>query len=455
VCNTCGRVYDDDASVCGADGTVLVDAQDGADYARTRPRRAVRRDEFDTIREHTPPAGMPALDPSAGTSDDLDTIPYGEIKADDLRGKLPAGVARKQRRGMKTLPFGRQANASRREPAPPDPCNVSAPTKPFPRPITPDPEALPAHGGRKWERALTPPPTHERLLGGRYALKRKLGEGGFGIVFEAEDERLGKRVAVKMLAPRLADQPAALERFRREALAAGRIGHEGIVNVTDFDQDPDGTYFVAMEFLSGVDLAHAIDRDGPFPPVRALSIAIQAAHALAAAHNKGILHRDLKPGNIFLTHTEFRRDNVKIIDFGMSKLTMHGLDDVSLTRPGQIIGTPFYMAPEQAAEGVIDGRADVYALGGILYEMLTGRPPFTGSGYLEIVYKHLKEEIEPPSLLYPGEPLPTEIDALTLRALAKRPDDRFQSMLEFADAMLYLLSTLDQMAAYHLRPRRR
>lgn len=309
-------------------------------------------------------------------------------------------------------------------------------------------------GGRRWARALTPPPAHERVLGGRYALKRKLGEGGFGIVFEAEDERLGKRVAIKMLAPRLANQAAALERFRREAMAAGRIGHEGIVNVTDLDQDPDGTYFVAMEYLSGTDLASAIGRDGPFSPVRALVIAIQAARALAAAHGKGILHRDLKPGNIFLIRTDFRDDYVKIIDFGMSKLTIHTLDSATLTGPGQIIGTPYYMAPEQALDEVVDGRADVYALGGILYEMLTGGPPFAGSTYLEIVYKHLKEEPEPPSRGGSRLNIPTALDHLVLRTLAKRPADRYQSMDVLADAMLDLLATIDNLAAANLRPRR-
>lgn len=292
------------------------------------------------------------------------------------------------------------------------------------------------------------------MLGGRYALKRKLGEGGFGIVFEAEDERLGKRVAIKMLAPRLASQPAALERFRREAIAAGSIGHEGIVDVTDLDQDPDGTYFVAMEFLSGTDLAEAIDREGPFSPVRALGIAIQAARAIAAAHATGILHRDLKPGNIFLTRTDFRHDNVKIIDFGMSKLTTHTTESASLTTPGQIIGTPYYMAPEQAIEEGVDGRTDVYALGGILYEMLTGVPPFTGSTYLEIVYKHLKQPPEPPSRVCPEQRIPPAVDTLVLRALAKRKSSRYESMAKFADAALDLLWSLDHLAASNLLPRR-
>ncbi len=417
---------------------------------------------------------MPSVDKPRRKRDGLATLPYGSAVDTNANAEPPRG---KSRRGMKTLPFGRRQAASSLGPTYPGEADESAPTRPFPRhtpsgataPTPPaktsaaatpgneprlPPADSPVAAHRKWARALTPPPAHERVLGGRYALKRKLGEGGFGIVFEAEDVRLGKRVAIKMLAPRFANQPAALERFRREAIAAGRIGHEGIVDVTDLDQDPDGTYFVAMEFLSGTDLADAIDREGPFSPVRALGIGVQAGRAIAAAHAMGILHRDLKPGNIFLTRTDFRHDNVKIIDFGMSKLTTHTTESASLTTPGQIIGTPYYMAPEQAIEEEVDGRTDVYALGGILYEMLTGTPPFTGSAYLEIVYKHLKTAPEPPSRACPEQGIPAAVDALVMRALEKRKERRYGDMAEFADAMLDLLWSIDHLAASNLRPRR-
>ena len=297
-------------------------------------------------------------------------------------------------------------------------------------------------------------PTRGRLLAERYLLEGQIGTGGFGAVFAAVDTRLQKQVAVKILSPQVARDPEALARFQQEAVAASQIGHEGIVDVTDFDTDTDGTQFIVMEYLDGTDLANVIEDEERLEPVRALSIAIQTSHALAVAHHKGILHRDLKPANIFLLNRELRDDFAKVIDFGISKVLHGQLGADKLTSTGQIIGTPYYMAPEQAAGGDIDGRADIYSLAIILYEMLTGEPPFSGRTYLEVITKHLAEPPERPTNMVPDLPEGAILDRLLLTALAKEPDERQPSMAAFGDAMLTVLARLDPVMAASLRPKR-
>jgi serine/threonine-protein kinase len=289
-------------------------------------------------------------------------------------------------------------------------------------------------------------PSTGRLLGDRYLLGRRMAVGGFGAVFEAEDVRLKKRVALKVLSPHIATNPEYLARFRLEAVAASQIGHEGIVNVTDFDRDADGTPFIAMEMLDGSDLAHLIQPHHGLPPARALSIAAQAAEALDCAHLRGILHRDLKPANLFVTPRR-GRDIVKILDFGISKVmrsrTAGGID---LTQDGLVVGTPYYMAPEQAqGRPDVDGRADVYALGVILYEMLTGVRPFGGDDYLDVAMQQMTVEPPPPSLQVPS--LPLSVDRTVLRALAREPVDRYASMAQFAAALHRELEALQRGAA--------
>lgn len=293
----------------------------------------------------------------------------------------------------------------------------------------------------------------DRVLGGRYQLSRQLGIGGFGAVYEAEDQRLQKRVAVKVLSSIICHSDDMVARFRGEAIAASKIGHEGIIDVTDFDRDPDGSWFIVMELLDGKDLADILDEEGALPIDRALSICAQTAFALDAAHSKGIIHRDLKPANIYLVDRESREDFVKVIDFGISKMMTQSVEAGGLTSQGVVLGTPSYMAPEQASgERDIDRRADVYALGIILYEVLTGEPPFTGDTYLKILAAQLKESARPLADARASLARYPKLEKLVKKALTKDREDRYRSMRAFGEAILEVLADIDPAGADAIRP---
>jgi serine/threonine protein kinase len=286
------------------------------------------------------------------------------------------------------------------------------------------------------------PPRPGRVLGGRYRLRRRMAVGGFGAVFAAEDLRLHRPVAVKVLSPHIANSREHLARFGQEAITASQIGHDGIVDVRDFDRDVDGTHFIVMELLDGHDLSQLIASEGPLPVETALAIAAQVASALDCAHRCGIVHRDLKPANVFMTSRGARGDIVKVLDFGISKVMHRRLGTGNLTESGQVVGTPYYMAPEQAqGKPDVDGRADVYALGVMLYEMLTGAPPFTGDHYVVVALQHLTLSAPAPSRARPG--LPASVDPLVMQAMAKEPAERFATMAHFHAAIVAELRRLD------------
>ncbi len=291
-------------------------------------------------------------------------------------------------------------------------------------------------------------------LGNRYQLTERLGAGGFGAVYSARDERLDKLVAVKVLAPTVAETPAALTRFRQEAIAAARVGHEGIVNVTDFDEDQaTGLHYIVMERIEGCDLAQLLDAEGRMPLVRALCIVSRVAQALAAAHARNIIHRDLKPANILITSVGAVSDFPKLLDFGISKMIRFEDTSHTLTGAGQVVGTPRYMAPEQGTANVpVDGRADIYALGTILYEMITGAVPFTGSTHYEVIHFKLSRDPLPPSVIFPELPETLDVDRLVLKALARDLDDRFATMADFEEAVRALLAKIDPAAEARVHP---
>jgi eukaryotic-like serine/threonine-protein kinase len=282
------------------------------------------------------------------------------------------------------------------------------------------------------------------ILANRYKVTRRLGTGGFGAVFDAEDTKIKKRVAVKVLTRDLVCDTAVLARFRQEAEAASQAGHENIVDITDFDRTADGHYFLVMEYLEGQDLGAAI-RSAPRPSIpRILTIMIQVCRALHAAHSKGIVHRDLKPANIFLTTRGSRADFVKVLDFGISKFMELDGQSARLTKTGQIVGTPLYMSPEQACgEEEVDHRVDIYSMGVIMYEALVGKTPFIASNYLGLIAQHAAEPPIPPSKLRPDLEIPAPVEEIVLRALAKKPTDRFSTMTEMEGALIHALATLD------------
>ncbi len=289
---------------------------------------------------------------------------------------------------------------------------------------------------------LQGPPQPDLLIGqtiGNYLVTQKLGEGGMGSVYLAEHPSIGKKVALKVLHSEFSTDQEVTARFFHEAKAVNDIGHPNIVDIVDFGILQAGAgreqlvYFI-MEYLAGMTLSQLIRAEAPLPPERALGIGLQVADALAASHKCGIVHRDLKPDNIILLQRGRERDFVKLLDFGIAKLTGGGAVGSHRTRTGIVMGTPAYMSPEQC-EGRndrVDWRTDVYALGIVLYEMLTGRVPFQGDGYGEILVQHLTRAPVPPSQI---RVLPAHVEVLVLKALEKRADLRYPTMEEFMRAM--------------------
>ncbi|MEZ4362083.1 MAG: protein kinase [Kofleriaceae bacterium] len=277
-----------------------------------------------------------------------------------------------------------------------------------------------------------------KTLDGRYLIEKKIGEGGMGVVYSARHAVIERPLAIKVLKPEALREAATITRFVQEAKAASRIGHPNIVDVTDFGTTPEGLTYSVMEYVKGITLALVIKSTGPLPVPRAAAIAQQLARALGAAHDKGIVHRDLKPENIFLIDREGRPDFVKIVDFGIAKVTpidgnAHG---PRLTKAGSVFGTPEYMAPEQAAgRSDIDGRADIYALGVILYEMITGKLPHKGDTAVRTIAMQLLDPIMPPRQRRPDLQISAECEAIVMRALAKRRDERYAAMAELQAAL--------------------
>ncbi|MFL5307825.1 MAG: serine/threonine-protein kinase [Polyangia bacterium] len=281
-------------------------------------------------------------------------------------------------------------------------------------------------------------------LAGRYEVVRRIGEGGMGAVYEARHTLIGKRVAVKVLLEKFHAKSDFVARLLQEARLAGSIGHEHIVDVTDFGTTEDGRSFVVMEFLDGESLAELERREAPLPIDRSLRIARQAASALGAAHAKGIFHRDVKPENIYLIRRA-EADFVKVVDFGISKAVKPGGDEGAesyrLTHTGLLLGTPLYMSPEQArGEEDLDHRVDIWALGVLLYECLTGEVPFRANNYLQIISQVLTHEPPSPAVLRPELGIPDAVDAVVMRAIEKDRTRRYQTMGELERDLERLLA---------------
>lgn len=278
-----------------------------------------------------------------------------------------------------------------------------------------------------------------QVIADRYRVLAPIGGGGMGLVYRAEQITLGKTVAIKVLKREYSDQPIYLERFLQEARAASQIGHENVVDIIDFGQIPGGSAFFAMEHLEGEDLDQVLDREGRLPWSRVRLIVRQVMRALEAAHRRGIVHRDMKPANCFMVRRSDGIDQVKVFDFGIAKVKDLNAEGTSgLTQTGAIFGTAKYMAPEQARGEKVDHRTDIYALGVMMFELLTGRVPFLGDNFMQVLTQHLTSPPPVPSTVAPEAGIAPEVDHLILRAMSKNPDDRFGSMAEFEAAMLAL-----------------
>jgi serine/threonine-protein kinase len=281
----------------------------------------------------------------------------------------------------------------------------------------------------------TDDPLIGKVLSERYRIVRKIGEGGMGAVYQAEHALIEKKMALKILFQDLTRRPDLIQRFLQEAKSASRIGHENVIDINDFGQSPEGLVFIAMEYLDGEDLGKALKGTGAMDWERARPILMQITKGLRAAHANGIIHRDMKPENVYLIQREGRRDFVKVLDFGIAKIVNDDTGGPALTQTGMIFGTPEYMSPEQAQGSTPDHRVDVYAVGCIMYHMLTGQVPFTADNFMGILTKHLLEPPVPPRKRRPDLDIPADVEAVCLKAMEKERDKRYPDMDAFYRAL--------------------
>ena len=261
---------------------------------------------------------------------------------------------------------------------------------------------------------------------GQYRLREKLGSGGMGEVYRAEHELLKRPCAIKLLRPDVDANAEGIARFEREVQATARLSHWNTVEIYDYGRTDEGVFYYVMELLHGLSLADLLDRHGPLPPERVVYLLRQVCSALQEAHGLGLIHRDLKPANIFAARRGEVDDVAKLLDFGLVK-AFAAQQDAKITRDGVISGSPAYMSPEQAtADGAVDPRSDIYSLGAVAYDLLTGAPPFNGRSMVEVLIAHARDPVVPPSLRNPD--VPRDLGAVVLRCLEKKPENRFQDV---------------------------
>jgi serine/threonine-protein kinase len=379
VCPQCQKRYPDNASACPDDGTRLATAPSSS---QSRPSQ--------------PPA------PRASSPD-------------DWHGKGPKG--------------NQQGNQQRRPSGPAG----SAPAGSTPAGSTPA-------GSAPAGSAPASPPNKNDLVGrtffGEYTITKKLGEGGMGAVYLARQNAIDQNVALKVLHARAAESNEIVQRFHREAKVISMLSHPNIVRVFIFGRTEDDLLYLVMEFVRGRELRARLDEAGALDELLAIKIMKQACSALAEAHDLGIIHRDLKPDNILLTEFRGEKNFVKILDFGIAKLNeTEGKPEQKLTQAGIVYGTPEYLSPEQAQALDLDQRTDIYSLGCILYELITGQVPFTHKNPVQILTKHVFEEAPKPSAVAPGPVAPT-MENIIMRAIAKDPDDRFADAMAMFEALV-------------------
>ena len=281
-----------------------------------------------------------------------------------------------------------------------------------------------------------------RTVAGRFVIQGRIGSGGMGTVYKAVQTGLNRPVALKLLKEEVSWDPDTITRFHREAKAMSLLGHANTVRVFDFGQTADGTLYLAMEYLEGDLLTRKIENDGGLPPIDAIKVVQQILGSLHEAHAKGIIHRDLKPDNIYLAEVDGTPDPVvKVLDFGIAKVFEgENTFDQLETQAGTVFGTPRYMSPEQAQGKTLDARSDIYSVGVLLYQLLTGLAPFRDEDAVVVMAKHIRDKPEPPNKVAPERRIPSSLNRAVLKALEKQPDKRFQSADDF-------IATLDRCKA--------
>ncbi|MBU1238657.1 protein kinase [Myxococcota bacterium] len=286
-----------------------------------------------------------------------------------------------------------------------------------------------------------------KIISGKYRIIDFIGQGGMGFVYLAEHESLPRRFAIKILKSDYLENDEFVERFRREAIAASRVVHPNIVYISDFGRIEEGNFYIVMEYLEGEGLDRILETHGKIPLSRALPVLVQIADAMDHAHAVGVVHRDLKAENVLLTREHGKKDVVKLLDFGIARIMLPSFMRTRITSHGQVFGTPEYMSPEQASDGVIDGRSDIYSLGCLAYELLTGAPPFYYEDATQTLEAHLVEEPVAPSSRMPDQPIPKLLDGIILKCLAKKPEERYQTGGKLKAELLRARNLLTQMVS--------
>jgi len=270
-----------------------------------------------------------------------------------------------------------------------------------------------------------------QVVADRYHILKKLGEGGMGAVYLGEHVKMGRKSAIKVMAAAMSQDPDAISRFNREASNASRISHPNVCQIYDFGETPDGLIYLAMEFIEGQSLKDIVEREGALPAVRAANITRQAADALQAAHDLGIVHRDIKPDNIMIVQGRDGSDIVKVVDFGIARAVGGDEPGQKVTKTGLVVGTPEYMSPEQLSGDKLDGRSDVYSLALVLYRMLTGVLPFQADSAQETMIKRLTDDPLPLAETRPDVEFPPKLQLVLNTALARMAAERYQSAADF------------------------
>ena len=283
------------------------------------------------------------------------------------------------------------------------------------------------------------------VIAGNYHIEKKLGEGGMGAVYLGKHVKMGRKSAIKVMTQAMANDPDAIARFNREATNAARINHPNVCAIYDFGETPDGLIYLAMEFIEGQSLSDVLEQEGALAPRRAAAIFQQCGDALQAAHDLGIVHRDIKPDNIMITKGKGGADVVKVVDFGIAKAAS-GEEGQKVTKTGLVVGTPEYMSPEQLAGDKLDGRSDNYSIALVLYRMLTGTLPFQADNAQEVMIKRLTDEPLPLSAARADIAFPEQLQAVMDKALQRMPGDRYAGAAELARDVSQAMSVMVEAA---------